>query len=75
VITFAGKAGAYQSESPNGWLPTIPAKMRLGRKWLTVANTPAYYDTATITTVKCFTVKAPGANPIKPFTAVIYEFS
>ncbi len=75
MITFADKAGAYQSESPNGWLTAVLAKMTLGRKWLTVANTPAYYDTATITTVKCFTVKVPGVNPIKPFTAVIYEFS
>ena len=37
-----------------------------------VANTLAYYDTATITAVKSFIVQAPGANVIKLFTAVIY---
>ena len=45
-----------------------------------VANTLAYYDTATITAVKSFIVQAPaegfpGANPIKLFTTVIYGFS
>jgi hypothetical protein len=30
-----------------------------------VANTLAYYDTATVTAVKSFTVHAPGANVIK----------
>jgi hypothetical protein len=40
-----------------------------------VANTLAYYDTATITAVKSFIVQAPGVNPIKLFTAVIYKFS
>ena len=37
-----------------------------------VANTLAYYDTATITAVKSFIVQAPGANVIKLFTMVIY---
>jgi hypothetical protein len=32
-----------------------------------VANTIAYYNTATVTAVKRFTVKAPGFNPIKLF--------
>jgi hypothetical protein len=32
-----------------------------------VANTLAYYDTATITAVKSFIVQAPGANPVKIF--------
>ncbi len=40
-----------------------------------VANTLAYYDTATITAIKSFIVQALGANVIKLFTAVIYEFS
>jgi hypothetical protein len=35
------------------------------------ANTPAYYDTATITAVKKFIVQTPGACTIKHFTAVI----
>jgi hypothetical protein len=38
-------------------------------------NTLAYDDTATITTVKKFTVQALGANSIKLFAAVIYEFT
>jgi hypothetical protein len=29
-----------------------------------VANTLAYYDTATITAVKCFIVQAPGFKPL-----------
>jgi hypothetical protein len=39
-----------------------------------VANTLAYYDTATITAVKSFIVQAPGACIIKLITAVIYGF-
>jgi hypothetical protein len=38
-------------------------------------NTPAYYDTATITTVKSFRVQTPGANVIKKFLSLIYGFS
>ncbi len=38
-----------------------------------VANTLAYYYTATITAVKSFIVQAPGANVIKLFTVVIYH--
>jgi hypothetical protein len=79
VITFAGKAGAYQSESlvglnSNSWLPAVPAKIRQERKWLTVANTLAYYNTATITAVKSIIGQAPGAFTVKLFTDVIYEF-
>ena len=32
---------------------------------MAVANTLAYYDTATITAVKSFIVQAPGVNAIK----------
>jgi hypothetical protein len=35
-----------------------------------VANTLAYYDTATITAVRNFTVQAPGVNVIKLFIFV-----
>ncbi len=52
------------------------------RQWLFLvtvtvaeANTLAYYNTATIMAVKSFIVQAPGANLIKLFTAIIYEFS
>ncbi len=41
---------------------------------MAVANTLAYYITATITTVKSFIVQDPGANVIKLFTGVIYGF-
>ncbi len=41
-----------------------------------MANTVAYYDTATITAVKSFIVQAPGANPFKTiqskFTLTLY---
>jgi hypothetical protein len=40
-----------------------------------VANTLAYYNTATITAVKSIKGQAPGAFTVKLFTAVIYEFS
>jgi hypothetical protein len=39
-----------------------------------VANTLAYYDTATITAVIGFIVQAPGACIIKLITGVIYGF-
>jgi hypothetical protein len=41
---------------------------------MTVTTTLAYYDTATITAVKCFIVQAPGSNIIKLFLSVIYIF-
>jgi hypothetical protein len=41
---------------------------------MAVANTLAYYDTATITTVKRFITPAHGVNPKKLFTVVIYSF-
>ena len=38
-----------------------------------MANTQAFYS-ASITPVKSFIGQAPGANPIKLFTALIYGF-
>ncbi len=38
---------------------------------MAVANTLAFKDMATVTVVKSFKVKAPGACTIKQFTAVI----
>ncbi len=58
-----------------GSLLALPENIRLELKWLIVANTLAYYDAAEITAVKSFVVQAPGANPIKLYTAVIYVFS
>ena len=47
---------------------TGPAKVRLGWKWMAVANTLAYYDTATILPVKSFIVQAPGKKLWSAFT-------
>jgi hypothetical protein len=38
----------------------LPTNIRQGWKWIEVANALAYYDMATITTVKSFIVQAPG---------------
>jgi len=35
------------------------ANIRKGWKLMAVANTPAYYDTATIMAVRCFKVQSP----------------
>jgi hypothetical protein len=42
----------------NGRLLALPTNIRLGFKWMAVANTLAYYDAATIIAVKCFIVQA-----------------
>jgi hypothetical protein len=55
----------------DGRLLGLPSNIRLGWKRMAKANSLAYYDMAKINTVKCFTVKAPGACTMKPFTAVI----
>ncbi len=41
---------------------------------MTIANTLAYYDTSTITAVKCSIIMSPGAYVIKLFSSVIYGF-
>jgi hypothetical protein len=43
-----------------GRLLSLPANIRLRWKGMAVANTLAYYVTATITAVKIFIVQAPG---------------
>ncbi len=35
----------------------LPANKRLGWKWLTLRDTPAYYDTKLITAIKSFIVQ------------------
>ncbi len=40
-------------------LLTLPSNIRLVRKWLTVSNSLAYYDTELITAVKSLSVQAP----------------
>ncbi len=47
--------------------PALPAIVRLGWKWLTVANTLAYCDIAKATAAKGVIVQAPGAIPMKKF--------
>ncbi len=56
-LIFPGKAEAYQSWAPtglrfNGSLLALPTNIRLGWKWMEVANTLAFYDEATITAIK-----------------------
>jgi hypothetical protein len=46
----------------NGRLLALPAYIKLGWKWLTGANTLAYYDSAIIKAIKCFLVQAPGID-------------
>ncbi len=56
-LIIAGTAGAYHNGAPYstlGWLVALPKNVRLGWKWMEVANTLAYYNMATITTVKFF---------------------
>jgi len=36
-------------------------------------STLSYYDTELVMTAKGFTLQAPGANPIKCFTTIIYR--
>ncbi len=43
----------------NGGLLTLPENIILGWEWMEAANTPAYYDKATITAVKNFIVQTP----------------
>ena len=45
-----------------GRLLDLPSNIRLGWKWIEVANTLAYYKTTTITAVKGFIVQAPGSR-------------
>ena len=42
---------------------------------MAVTKNLVYYDTATITDVKSFIVKAPEPSVTKLFTAVIYKYS
>jgi hypothetical protein len=44
----------------NGRQQALPTNIRLGWKLMEVANTLAYYDTASIAVLKSFIVQAPG---------------
>ncbi len=54
-------------------MPTdLPPNIRLGCKCLTLLNTLAYYDTATITTVKSFIVQTLGVRKNGNFELKIF---
>ncbi len=63
ILIFAGKVPTIRVEFckvlHSGRLQVFPTNIRLDWKWVEVANTLAYYDTATITAVKSFIVQAP----------------
>ncbi len=76
-LIFVGKArslpecGHLMGLHSNANLQAFPAHIRLGWMREAVANTVAYYVTATITAVKCFIVQAPaGTNVIKHFFSI-----
>jgi hypothetical protein len=50
----------------------LPANVRLGWKRMAVANTLAYYDTATIMAIKSFIVQATEPSVKKRYSSVIY---
>jgi hypothetical protein len=62
-----------QGLNRNGRLLALPANIRLQWKCTEVANPLAYYDTATITVVKSFKVKAFGVNLIKLFFVTVKD--
>ncbi len=49
----------------SGRLQVFPTNIWLDLKWVEVANTLAYYDTATIITVKSFIVQAPVVKTVQ----------
>jgi hypothetical protein len=64
---FAGKAWSISI----GRLLALPTNIKLGWKRIEVANTLAYYHTATTKAVK--KIYCTGDNDIKLFMAVIHE--
>ncbi len=57
-LVFAGKDLGYQSKTPYGthcsWLSALPPNVRLGWKWVTLANTLACSDMAAFTALNVF---------------------
>ncbi len=77
-IVFARKAGAYPIETPfraliQGRLLALPTNNKLGWKCLPGTNALAYYEY--LTAVISFMIQAKGANVVKLFTSVSYDFS
>jgi hypothetical protein len=67
-LLFTGKAWSLPEWSLKGLNSlAFPQKYRLVWERVKVSNTPAYYDTATVTPVKCCLVYAPRVNAIKLF--------
>ncbi len=58
-----------------GKLLVFPANVRLDRKVIAITNTLAYFALSTVTKENYFITLTPGANVIKHFSVVIYEFS
>ncbi len=74
---FGGKAEAYPSEAPFRcstleYVPALPANIRLGWKGLPGTNVLAYNEKSYL---KRFITLVPGANVIKLFTVISYNFS
>ncbi len=57
------------------WFLALPTNIRQGWKGKSRPNELAYFASLSIKTKKGFIGMTPGPNVIKPFTAVIYEFS
>jgi hypothetical protein len=57
LLPYRNKLKWFTRLNSNGWLPTLLPNIRVRRN---LVNTLACYDTAKITAVKSFTVRAPG---------------
>ncbi len=57
-----------------GYATAFPTNITLGWKGLPATNSLAYYENLEIMAVKSFIAQAPGANVIKLFTALSYDF-
>jgi hypothetical protein len=73
VLKFEGKTRANPIGAPE--LLVFPANVMLDWKAIASENTLAYFASLTVTNEKCFITLTPGANVIKLFLSVIYEFS
>ncbi len=56
---------------PRGKAPTLPANIRLGWKYVTVANTLAYYGDGSLAAEICFIVQAQLVKSKKYATSAI----
>jgi hypothetical protein len=56
ILVLSGKAGAYQSGATYSNLLALPTNIKLGWKWMAETNALAYYDSATVTSIKSLIV-------------------